>query len=114
MLIRAFASCTTSVYVNLSKNSFFSASRAVFETLSLTSAALDIAQVFTWLCARLHAVSRLAGAKVLLFSEPPKLFGDFFQFLCDFPAALDKCQVPKECTPYYILYRGEDITARSA
>ena len=72
---------------------------------SLTSAALDIAQVFTWLCARLHAVSRLAGAKVLLFSEPPKLFGDFFQFLCDFPAALDKCQVLKEHTPYYILYR---------
>ena len=59
------ASCTTSVYVNLSKNSFFSA--------------------IAHFCAK-------AGAKVLLFSEPPKLFGKNFQFSGKKVARLDKHQ----------------------
>jgi len=56
------ASCTTSVYVNLSKNSFF------------------------------LPPSLKAGAKVQTFSEPPKLFQENFHLLCKNLASLDKSQ----------------------
>ncbi|MBP5315937.1 MAG: hypothetical protein J6Y87_08775, partial [Muribaculaceae bacterium] len=71
------ASCTTSVYVNLSKNSFPIAS------------ALDF-------CAK-------AGAKVLLFSEPTKLFGKNFKEKSTNPASLDENQETKLLIPYYII-----------
>ena len=63
--IQALASCTTSVYVNLSKNSFFNA----------------IAHFFA-----------KAGAKVLLFFEPPKLFHKKIQIKHRKIARLDKYQ----------------------
>ena len=70
------ASCTTSVYVNLSKNSLF----------------LRLGPTF-W---------AKAGAKVLLFSEPAKLFGENFRFLCVFLTSLDIGQAKRHATPYYI------------
>ena len=66
------ASCTTSVYVNLSKNSFLTPK--------------------FW----------KAGAKVRTFSEPPKLFRRNFHLLCKILASLDKYQDAKWATPYYI------------
>jgi len=66
------ASCTTSVYVNLSKNSFT------------------------------PSVFRKAGAKVRTFSELPKLFQENFHLLCKKHATLDKYQGTKWHTPYYI------------
>ena len=45
-----------------------------------------------------------AGAKVLLFSEPTKLFGENFRFLCILYTYLDYCQDKKLPTPYYIIY----------
>ncbi|MBQ8155686.1 MAG: hypothetical protein IJ082_05125, partial [Prevotella sp.] len=68
------ASCTTSVYVNLSKNSF-------------------LITPLVW----------KAGAKVLLFSEPTKLFERKFQFLCNFSNALDVNQIKETHIPYYII-----------
>ncbi|MBR1768014.1 MAG: hypothetical protein IJ742_04815, partial [Prevotella sp.] len=65
------ASCTTSVYVNLSKNSF-------------------LITPLVW----------KAGAKVLLFSEPTKLFERKFQFLSGFFTPLDTYQ----CKDTYIHY----------
>ena len=52
-------------------------------------------------------LSCLAGAKVRLFSEPPKLFHTFFMFSCDFYATLDLRQDTKGATPYYII-NGKD------
>ena len=54
-----------------------------------------------------RSVSRLAGAKVLLFSEPPKLFETFFAFYAEKSSTLDKNQGAKPPTPYYIIYRRE-------
>ena len=71
--ISALASCTTSVYVNLSKNSFFTP---------------DFSK---------------AGAKVRLFSEPPKLFRRTFIILKKISFTLDKNQARKTATPYYII-----------
>jgi hypothetical protein len=71
------ASCTTSVYVNLSKNSF------LFFTPD-------------------PAFWAKAGAKVLLFSEPPKLFGKNFQFSGKKVARLDKHQGRIPHIHYYI------------
>ena len=73
------ASCTTSVYVNLSKNSFF----------------YHAAEV----------VSSLAGAKVRIISKTTKLLREKFQFLCRIFSALDKNQDRNNHTPYYIIYR---------
>ena len=73
------ASCTTSVYVNLSKNSFFIA-----------------------LCPCLWAK---AGAKVLLFFETTKLFTENFRIFCILHTYLDYCQDPKQPIPYYIYKR---------
>ena len=64
------ASCTTSVYVNLSKNSFLTP---------------DFSK---------------AGAKVRLFSEPPKLFQENFHLLCKKLSALDQYQAQKTDIPY--------------
>ena len=66
------ASCTTSVYVNLSKNSFLTP---------------DFSK---------------AGAKVRTFSEPTKLFRRNFHLLCKILATLDEYQDAKWATPYYI------------
>ena len=68
--IKVLASCTTSVYVNLSKNSFFTP---------------DFSK---------------AGAKVRLFSEPPKLFQENFHLLCKKLSALDQYQAQKTDIPY--------------
>jgi hypothetical protein len=70
--LKVLASCTTSVYVNLSKNSFFTP---------------DFSK---------------AGAKVRLFSEPPKLFRRNFIILKKISFTLDKNQARKTATPYYI------------
>ena len=43
-----------------------------------------------------------AGAKVLLFSEPPKLFGKNFRFSGRKISSLDRNQVQKHPIPYYI------------
>ena len=64
------ASCTTSVYVNLSKNSF------------------------------LAPLVRKAGAKVHTFSELPKLFRENFHLSCKNSSTLDTSQDPKHATPY--------------
>jgi hypothetical protein len=64
------ASCTTSVYVNLSKNSFF------------------------------LPPSLKAGAKVQTFFEPPKLFQENFHFLSVLFPLLDKSQDSKHATHY--------------
>ncbi|MBR1449978.1 MAG: hypothetical protein IJ588_14710, partial [Prevotella sp.] len=48
-------------------------------------------------------LSCLAGAKVLLFSEPPKLFATFFAFYAEKLSTLDKNQDAKRATPYYII-----------
>ena len=63
-----------------------------FKELSLSASAL----VF---CAK-------AGAKVLLFSEPTKLFRGNFRFSCKIPHTLDKHQAEKRNTPYYIYISG--------
>ena len=84
VLRKVLASCTTSVYVNLSKNSFF------------------------WCAA--EVVSSLAGAKVQTFPEPTKLFKEKFQFKRLFRNALDAGQSQKVPTPYYILYKETYIT----
>ena len=59
-----------------------------------------------------RSVSRLAGAKVLLFSEPPKLFETFFAFYAEKSSTLDKNQGAKPPTPYYIIYREGKIKGR--
>ena len=66
--IKALASCTTSVYVNLSKNSFF-------------------------LCYR-PKKSAKADAKVQLFLIPSKFFEDFFQSLTKVFGIIDKTKDP--------------------
>ena len=76
----ALASCTTSVYVNLSKNSSFSS--------------------------RSQGVSLKADAKVRIISETTKLFGKKFRFTPQFLFTLDLCQTRKPFTPYYIIYIG--------
>ena len=66
--IKALASCTTSVYVNLSKNSFF-------------------------LCYH-PKKSAKADAKVQLFLIPSKFFEDFFQSLTKVFGIIDKTKDP--------------------
>ena len=66
--IQALASCTTSVYVNLSKNSFF-------------------------LCYH-PKKSAKADAKVQLFLIPSKFFEDFFQSLTKVFGIIDKTKDP--------------------
>ena len=73
---QALASCTTSVYVNLSKNSFS-------------------------VCRR-RSLPRLAGAKVHTFSETTKLLGSFFLFSYNNISCLDACQDTKAI--YLIIY----------
>jgi hypothetical protein len=46
-----------------------------------------------------ESVSRLAGAKVRLFSEPPKLFEEKFQFSNTFFIVLDFSQSSANNTP---------------
>ena len=73
------ASCTTSVYVNLSKNSFLTP---------------DFSK---------------AGAKVRTFSEPTKLLRRNFHLLCKNLVTLDEYQDAKWATPYYnIKGRGNE------
>ena len=49
--------------------------------------------------------SWFAGAKVRLFSEPPKLFQEKITFFMHFLCALDLCQYAKRPSPYYIIYK---------
>ena len=70
-----------SVYENLSKNSFFMLS---------------------------ESISRLAGAKVRLFSEPPKLFEEKIQFSNTFFIVLDFSQSSVNNTPFIICTRARD------
>ena len=50
-------------------------------------------------------VARLAGAKVRLFPEPPKLLQEKIEFFAYFLYALDLSQPRDMHTPYYILYK---------
>ena len=74
---QALASCTTSVYVNLSKNSL------------------------------LTPPFPKAGAKVHTFSELTKLFLENFHLSCTIFSTLDKYQDTKQPTPYYIYKRKQ-------
>ena len=72
--MKTLASCTTSVYVNLSKNSLFHRPQG--------------------------GCFPKADAKVRLFSELPKLFQEKFRCRTQFFVALDVSQSDKRLTPY--------------
>ena len=86
------ASCTTSVYVNLSKNSLMPFGLDFLHDseiqMNLSFSRCSGSSFF----APDPAFWAKAGAKVLLFSEPPKLFGKNFQFSGKKVARLDKHQ----------------------
>jgi hypothetical protein len=52
-----------------------------------------------------ESVSRLAGAKVRLFFEPPKLFELFLRYSCGFFSCLDYHQIQYIISPFNIYAR---------
>ena len=81
VLRKVLASCTTSVYVNLSKNSFF----------------LFACQVVFLIC----------GCKGTVFFWATKTFLEKFSFLGCFLCTSWFRSITKTATHYYILYKGE-------
>jgi len=84
--------------------------------MSLLVLLLCLCKSFKELCLRClgESSSRLAGAKVLLFSEHTKLFCNFFQEKCKKDACLDFGQAGREGDIYLIYIRTHERVALAA
>jgi len=84
--------------------------------MSLLVLLLCLCKSFKELCLRCleESSSRLAGAKVLLFPEPTKLFCNFFQEKCKKNACLDFGQAGREGGIYLIYIRTHERVALAA